>query len=122
MQAEDVVVLYQGSCHCGKIAFEVEGEIDQAMDCNCSHCSRKGYRLWFVPHTQLTLKTPVGDYATYRFNKHIIEHHFCSKCGCAPFASGRDREGNKMAGINLRCIENLDLSTVKTIQVDGRSF
>ncbi|HPH14971.1 MAG TPA: GFA family protein, partial [Burkholderiaceae bacterium] len=27
---------YKGSCHCGKIAFEVEGELTAATDCNCS--------------------------------------------------------------------------------------
>ena len=37
---------YKGSCHCGQIAFEVEGTLEQAMECNCSHCIRKGYLLW----------------------------------------------------------------------------
>jgi ABC-type uncharacterized transport system substrate-binding protein len=41
-------VKYRGSCHCGNIAFEVEGLIDKAMACNCSICSRKGSLLWFV--------------------------------------------------------------------------
>jgi len=35
-------VIYKGSCHCGKVAFEVEGELAGAMACNCSICSRKG--------------------------------------------------------------------------------
>ena len=34
---------HKGSCHCGRIAFEVEGDLAQVMECNCSHCSRKGY-------------------------------------------------------------------------------
>jgi hypothetical protein len=25
---------YRGSCHCGRIAFEVEGEIDETLACN----------------------------------------------------------------------------------------
>jgi len=29
---------YRGSCHCGKVAYEVEGEIKEAMSCNCSMC------------------------------------------------------------------------------------
>jgi hypothetical protein len=32
---------YKGSCHCGRIAFEVDGDLAQAMDCNCCHCIRK---------------------------------------------------------------------------------
>ena len=69
---------YHGSCHCGRIAFDVEGELDKAIECNCSHCSRKGYLLWFVPRGQLQLATPEADMATYTFNKHAI----------APNASG----------------------------------
>ena len=41
---------YKGSCHCGGIAFEVEGDdLNEVMSCNCSICSRKGSLLWFVP-------------------------------------------------------------------------
>ncbi|MGZ2447799.1 hypothetical protein ACVIRO_000553 [Rhizobium ruizarguesonis] len=29
---------YEGSCHCGNVAFEVEGEFTEALDCNCSPC------------------------------------------------------------------------------------
>lgn len=33
---------YQGSCHCGAVRFEAEGEIGTATACNCSMCQRKG--------------------------------------------------------------------------------
>lgn len=33
---------YTGSCHCGKVAFEVEGELKEVLDCNCSICQKKG--------------------------------------------------------------------------------
>ena len=49
---------YRGSCHCGAVAFEVEGEIKSAMSCNCSICQRKGSLLWFVPRETLKPLTP----------------------------------------------------------------
>jgi len=61
---------HKGSCHCGRIAFEVEGDLTQVIQCNCSHCSRKGYLLWFVPRAQLRLATPESALATYLFNNH----------------------------------------------------
>lgn len=112
----------KGSCHCGRISFEVEGEPERAMECNCSHCSRKGYLLWFVPAQQLHLLTPEEDLATYTFNKHVINHHFCPVCGCAPFGFGKDREGNAMAAVNVRCLPDLDRSRLEIKQVDGRSL
>ena len=55
---------YSGSCHCGGIAFDVEGKIDSVLSCNCSICSRKGSLLWFVPRTSLRLKTPASAAST----------------------------------------------------------
>lgn len=113
---------YEGSCHCGQIVFEVEGDLQQVMECNCSHCSRKGYLLWFVPRENLRLATPEADLATYTFNKHVIKHHFCPKCGCAPFGFGVDRSGKATAAVNVRCLEGVERSQLKIVQVDGRSL
>ncbi len=113
---------YQGSCHCGDTRFEVEGAFDQVMECNCSHCSRKGYLLWFVPREALRLKTPDEALATYTFNKHVIAHRFCPRCGVAPLGFGTGPNGKPTAAINVRCLEGVDLATVKRVQVDGRSF
>lgn len=112
---------YRGSCHCGHIAFEVEGELTGAMACNCSICSRRGSLLWFVPRDKLRLLTPEEDISTYTFNKHVIQHRFCPTCGMHPFGEGVDPQGNRMAAINIRCLENIDLASVPVQHFDGRS-
>ena len=112
---------YTGSCHCGDVAFEFEGDVKEVIECNCSHCSRKGYLLAFVPRPQFTLKTDDSKLGTYLFNKHAIEHRFCKRCGCAPFAYGSHPQAGKMASINVRCLENFDLAAVKRVPVDGAS-
>ncbi|WP_374402352.1 GFA family protein [Niveibacterium sp.] len=113
---------YHGSCHCGRIAYEVEGEVEQGIECNCSHCSRKGYCLWFVSREQVRLLTPPSAMSTYTFNRHVIQHHFCPICGCSPFGFGRSPDGKETAAVNLRCLQDLDLASVPRVQVDGRSF
>jgi hypothetical protein len=112
---------YKGSCHCGEISFEVEGDLEQVMECNCSHCSRKGYLLWFLPRAQLNLLTAEAGLATYTFNKHVIKHHFCPKCGCAPFGFG-EHSGASMTAINVRCLEDIEISSLEKVPVDGRSL
>jgi len=114
-------MLYQGSCHCGNIAFEVEGEINGAVECNCSICSRKGSLLWFVPRDNLRLRTAEEAAGTYTFNKHAIKHRFCPKCGIHPYGEGVDPNGNRMAAVNLRCIEGMDLASITVQRFDGRS-
>lgn len=113
---------HQGSCHCGKVAFEVEGEIDSALSCNCSMCQRKGSLLWFVPRAQLRLTSGEDALATYTFNKHVIRHNFCPHCGIHPFGEGTDPKGNAMAAVNIRCIEGIDLAAVPVHHYDGRSM
>jgi hypothetical protein len=114
--------MHSGSCHCGRLSFEVEGDFAEVMECNCSHCSRKGYLLWFVPREHFRLKSGAGEFQTYKFNKHAISHHFCPTCGCAPFATGKASSGAETAAINVRCLEGIDLSAIKRRPVDGRSL
>jgi hypothetical protein len=112
---------YKGSCHCGRTAFEVEGELKQVMECNCTHCSRKGFLLWFVPRDKLRLKTPESNLSTYLFNKHVIRHRFCPNCGTQPLAFTKNPKGADTAAINVRCLEGVDLAGLERIPYDGRS-
>lgn len=113
---------YKGSCHCGKVAFEVEGKLDGATSCNCSICSRKGSLLWFVPRDKLRLLTSESDLRAYTFNKHRIKHYFCPTCGIHPFGEGTDPRGNRMAAVNARCLEGVDLESLPVKHFDGRSL
>ncbi len=113
----------QGSCHCGAIAFELEGEVTEAIDCNCSLCRRRGGLLAFFPREALTLKTPESNLGTYTFNKHALQHHFCPTCGIAPFSEGvHPKTGAKMAAVNVRCLPEVDLAALQVKQVDGASL
>lgn len=113
---------YRGSCHCGKVAFEVEGTIEGALSCNCSICQRKGSLLWFVPRERLRLLTPEDAASTYTFNKHAIKHRFCPACGIHPYAEATDAKGNRMAAINIRCLEDIDLAAVPVKPFNGRAL
>jgi hypothetical protein len=113
---------YRGSCHCGRVAFEVEGTLQGATSCNCSMCERKGALMWFVPRDNLRLLTPDGDAGTYLFNKHAIKHRYCAVCGIHPYGEGTDPKGNRMAAVNIRCLEGIALEQIPVTQFDGRSL
>ncbi len=115
-------MIYKGSCHCGKVAFEAEGEIDGVIDCNCSICSRKGSLLWFVPREKLKLLTPEDAASTYTFGKGVIQHRFCPVCGIHPYGEGVDPKGNRMAAINVRCLEGVEIDSIPVRHFDGRSM
>jgi len=110
---------FEGSCHCGDIAFEVEGEPVQAIECNCSICQRKGIKMWFVPESDFQLLSPEENLASYSFNTHRIHHHFCPNCGIHPFGRGNDKNGNAVVFVNLRCLENFDIEALPVHHFDG---
>lgn len=111
----------RGSCHCGKVAYRLDEDPAEAIECNCSMCRRKGYLLAFSTPDKFALETPREEISAYTFNRHVIRHQFCRTCGCAPFAEGTGPDGKPMVAINLRCAEDLDLGSVKITQFDGAS-
>lgn len=115
-------MIHKGGCHCGKVAFEVEGDIQQVVECNCSICSKRGYLLWFVARDHFRLVTPESDVATYTFNTGKIRHQFCPACGCAPFGLGVRPDGQAMAAINVRCLNDVQIAALEIVPFDGRSL
>ena len=113
---------HKGSCHCGRVAFEVDGEPTKVLACNCSICSRKGSLLWFVPRDALHLLTPDENASTYLFNKHVIKHRFCPKCGIHTYGEGTDPKGNAVAAVNARVLEDIALEAFPVQHYDGRKL
>lgn len=112
---------YKGSCHCGRIAFEVEGELSQVADCNCSICTKMGSLHWFLPAERFRLLSPADALATYTFGTRTIRHHFCPTCGIHPFGEGTTPTGEAKVAVNARCLEGVDLAALQVMHFDGRS-
>lgn len=107
---------YHGSCHCGAIQFEVDGDFTEGLSCNCSHCSRKGMLLAFVPKDKVLVKQGEDKLTTYLFNTKKINHHFCSICGVQPFG-----ESDGTFAINLNCLEDLDKESLTINKYDRKN-
>lgn len=108
---------YTGSCQCGAVAFEVDADLDQTVICNCSRCRRIASVLTFVPAASVTF-TRDGETTEYRFNKHVIGHRFCPVCGVETHALG-EKDGQKLAAINVNCLDGVDARALNSHFVDG---
>ena len=88
-----------------------------------SICRRRGHLLAFFPRSALTLRTPEADIASYTFNRHAIRHRFCANCGCGPFGEGVDpKSGEATVAVNVRCLPDVDLVSLKVVPFDGASL
>lgn len=110
---------HSASCHCGAIAFTFDGQVEQALDCNCSLCRRRGGLLWFGPRAAVSFQVDPAALRTYTFHTHALQHHFCGICGIAPFSEGIGPDGVEMVAVNLRCVPALDLASLKILAYDG---
>jgi hypothetical protein len=114
---------YSGGCQCGKVRYEAQLDIGEVLACNCSRCGRLGSLLAFAPASQFKLLSGDADLTKFEFNKHMIQHQFCSTCGIQSFAIGtHPKTGAKMAAINVRCLEGVDVDALKVKRVDGKSL
>ncbi|HEY3804647.1 MAG TPA: GFA family protein [Kofleriaceae bacterium] len=113
---------YQGSCHCGAVAYEVDMEsVNGAMACNCSMCRRAGTLFTFVPDAAFRLTRGDDAIGDYQFNKHAIHHLFCKTCGIKSFARGKKPDGSAMVAINVRCLDGIDPDKLEIKHFDGAS-
>ena len=112
---------YSGSCHCGKVQYDVKLQLGKVLSCNCSMCTRTGALLSFVPAEQFTLRSGEDTLSDYQFNKHIIHHHFCSQCGVRSFSRAKGPDGKPTVAINVRCLEGVDPRKLEISHYDGQS-
>jgi hypothetical protein len=111
-----------GGCHCGAVRFEVTLDLaEPAVTCNCSMCGRSGTMLRFVPVESFSLLSGGDSLTDYRFNNKVINHQFCKVCGIKSFASGVAPGGAETRAINVRCLDDVDLSAIATHAYDGKS-
>jgi len=113
---------HRATCHCGNVALEFDADIQGALSCNCSICSKKGSILAFAPRGEFRLLSGESDLADYLFNKHVINHRFCRTCGVESFAFGTRPNGQEMAAINVRCLDGVDVAALNPVPFDGRSL
>jgi hypothetical protein len=112
---------YGGGCQCGAVRYQVSMELGQVIACNCSRCGKLGSLLAFAPASEFKLLSGEDALTDFQFNKHVIHHLFCKKCGIESFARGSGPDGSEMAAINVRCLDDVDVGSLKIMQFDGRS-
>lgn len=104
---------HRGSCHCGAVAFEVDAPaIVDALDCNCSICTKTGFLHLIVPRSRFRLLRGEDMLADYRFGTGVAVHRFCSRCGVKGFYVPRSHPDG--IDVNVRC---LDRSTIAELRV-----
>jgi hypothetical protein len=108
---------YRGTCHCGRVAFEVDAILDPVRCCDCSVCRRRGALLHRVDEGDLRPITPLDDLTVYQWNTRRAKDYFCATCGILPFR--RPRMFPQRWDVNVRCLEGVDLESLAVVRIEG---
>jgi hypothetical protein len=119
---------YNGSCHCGKVQFEVTADIDHVRVCDCSICRKRGALIFRVDEADLRLKIPLEELSLYQWGSRTAKDYFCPTCGILPFrrpshpTASEISEGVKtFAGwaINVRCLDDIAIFSLPQKRIHG---
>ena len=95
---------YEGGCHCGKVRFRVRLHSNEALECNCSVCAKKGFINLIAEPEDFELLQGENDLGNYRFNTMTAQHRFCTTCGVYVFT--RPRSHPDSYDVNARCLDD----------------
>jgi hypothetical protein len=59
---------FSGRRHCGRVRFEITGDLAETLERNCSICRKKGFLHLIVPPERFALLSGAEALSTYRFN------------------------------------------------------
>ncbi|MBT7952316.1 MAG: GFA family protein [Gammaproteobacteria bacterium] len=108
---------YKGSCHCGKISFEVDMELDHVRVCDCSICKKRGALNHRVEESQLRINVPLDELGLYEWRTKVAKDYFCPVCGILPFR--RPSDAPEIWTVNVRCLEGVELDSIPIKKVFG---
>lgn len=108
---------YLGRCHCGAVRFAIRTDLPELTRCDCSICTMKNALMVKVHESRFELLAGADGLTEYRFHTHTARHFFCRVCGIYPFH--RKRVTPDHFGINVHCLQDIDLRGVPVRQAVG---
>lgn len=122
--------MISGSCHCGQITFQVNGDIPTTLThCTCSFCSKRGLLHAYYEPAQFHLTSDSACDGVYRWQTKLVAHHFCSACGCGTFSDSPAFEPDgswdgttRRISVNARLFDDFDAAAAPVTVIDGKNL
>lgn len=121
--AQEKATKHVGSCHCGAVKFEATIDLSSGGSrCNCSLCTKLGTTNGIVKPDAFSLIQGKEKLGEYQCGAKTSRRYFCKECGVHCFGSGFLEEvGGDYVAVNLNCLDNVNLSSLKIGYWDGRN-
>ena len=118
-----------GHCHCARNAFEITGELPEALTrCTCSFCAKRGQLHAYFRPDQFKVTDALSD-AIYRWQTKMVAHHFCSACGCGLYSDspafkpdGKWDGTTRRIGVNARLLDGFEAADWPVTVIYGNNL
>ena len=102
------------SCLCGRVRFEIDGEMSDPGFCHCISCRKSTGSAFaagaLVRASQLRWVSGAGELTSYARTGEDLHHYFCRHCGSSLVTAresvfSADDPGAESVGIHLGCLD-----------------
>ena len=110
------------SCHCGRATIHLPRKPDSVTECNCSLCSKTGFRGVYFRSDELVIDGDFDSYVRSDLSQAYLATHRCSCCGVATHWTPLGEPPHERMGVNARLIDPALLEGVTVQKVDGANW
>ena len=111
--------MLNGSCHCGKIKFELIKTPEHLIECNCSICYRIGAIWAHADESEISIISDESDLINYSWGDKGIKFCSCKQCGCTTHWIPVDTEQSTRMAVNTRMVDRAETSDIQVRHFDG---
>lgn len=110
--------MFEASCHCGAVKFEVAALPAQLTSCNCSLCRRLGTLMAYYRPAEVRFTSGLGQTVPYIQGDKTLAMHHCPTCGCPTHWESLDPALDRM-GVNARLFAPDAIKPIRIRTFDG---
>jgi hypothetical protein len=110
------------TCHCGKSSISLPRKPEFLVQCNCSLCTKTGFRGVYFGSDELEIAGEFDSYVREDLKQAYLANHRCKTCGVLTHWTPLGDPPHERMGVNARLLDQAVLEGVPIKQVDGRSW
>jgi hypothetical protein len=112
--------MIDGSCHCGAVRWEFDGDSSRLTSCNCSICRRIGALWAYGTLANVTVTAAADATIAYVQGDKLLAIHTCRTCGCTThWQSLAPEDGEWRIAVNMRMADPAAYADIRVRQFDG---
>ena len=110
------------ACHCGRATIRLSRRPDHVSQCNCSLCSKTGFRGVYYASHELEIAGEFESYVREDIGEPFLKNLRCRTCGVMTHWEPLTPPPHARMGVNARLIDRALLAEVEERNVDGASW